>query len=155
MLDAMLAKSKEKIWKIVQFEVRFVSCLQPARRTLAVSCVTHGAPRNDPLPGFVCVCLCAGGVWSAGGKDMRAMGPQGLRSVISFKVQTVRHICAGDSPTSAPGAPAAPARLAPSLACGAATLRARRRGSERTAHFTCRTSHSVHLSAVVISTLNV
>ena len=25
MLDAMLAKSKEKIWKIVQFEVRFVS----------------------------------------------------------------------------------------------------------------------------------
>jgi hypothetical protein len=53
MLDAMLAKSKEKIWKIVQFEVRFVSCLQPARRTLAVSCVTHGAPRNDPLQGGV------------------------------------------------------------------------------------------------------
>ena len=110
MLDAMLAKSKEKIWKIVQFEVRFVSWLQPARRTLAVSCVTHGAPRNDPHRGSgVGACaqvpfgvleerICGRWVHKASGRSYHS----------KFKRYA----------TSAPGAPAAPARLAPSLACG-------------------------------------
>ena len=78
---------------------------------------------------------------------MRAVGPQGLWSVISFKVQTVRHICARSACC------ARQARAKSRLR--ATTLRARRRGSERTTHFTCRKSRSVHLSAVVISNLNV
>jgi hypothetical protein len=143
MLDAMLAKSKEKIWKIVQFEVRFVSCLQPARRTLAVSCVTEllgmiryrgsgvGACAQVPF-GVLEERICGRWVHKASGRSYHSKFKRYATSAPGLA-----HICARSACC------ARQARAKSRLR--ATTLRARRPGSERTTHFTCRTSQCICL----------